>query len=849
MRHLAPPTPEEAQATLEKMLPRYPSGLPPERQRSLIDLRVTEDTKKRHRRSMAVGPYEDLPPHLRNHLIPNGMRLQSGKPDVPAHIDEQLRFQHQMTIETQRDLLMRRGFPQSHPLVSGEIPIHPELLGHLHFRVQSKTLPLGPEDFRRFLPEMHSTGMQSAFPYSTNDLAVIHNDLASERVAKVKRQKSQKDTSFNNSLQHEEMEAKKNRQSRSHSTDSRDKKPRPMSMVQQQTGSGWFNPQYVWQEVGADISPNRHLQHDQHWYMRERQDLQSLPPIGTMKDSGLGEEFGSQANLSRNDKNRSSFGMILKDKFQKNPNMYFPNTESPDYNKPKKGAKDEDLSDTDTLIHNMSEGSFDKESSVSGGRSIGSNLSNNSNRSSGKSSLSHDSMNGTPQMKRKTDSITTPKTPKNTSVRSSNPSVMLNKKTIRNYTPESSSNMLKQFEDKQRKSSETKNKKEKNKKRSEQQEIQPENQSSVEKMIEDFHRNLPPPAKEGETSIPFSDRDSMISGSHLEHPLNTLQGRQAAQTDTVSSQVSHWSVASSAASFDYHTVNSIDNRGRRVTNKNKDNSSRRKMSSSPSHLQPLMEGDYGSKEDMSPKGVRIPPEGASSDSQHPFVQRMEVKAVETKSNDRKQKPPRKQTPKNPALEEIQDLLDPPDKDDEFSTLRQLISEGRISGLNEKPPTFKPPTPPGSKHPPAATKKSKAPSPNPITSKTKQTEINSPSKRSPSATKSGDRPRKAREAPAPPDLNPPQATPEISFISGRRIHSVENLHEDEVEGSSRRKTKREERSEAVQRSTSMHMPRDFSEKQQKDAVAQLIADSTERKFKFNNIFKGIWKKKHYSFDLS
>ena len=35
----------------------------------------------------------------------------------------------------------------------------------------------------------------------------------------------------------------------------------------------------------------------------------------------------------------------------------------------------------------------------------------------------------------------------------------------------------------------------------------------------------------------------------------------------------------------------------------------------------------------------------------------------------------------------------------------------------------------------------------------------------------------------------------------------------------------------------------------DAVAKLIADSTERKFKINNIFKGMWKKKHYSFDLS
>lgn len=32
------------------------------------------------------------------------------------------------------------------------------------------------------------------------------------------------------------------------------------------------------------------------------------------------------------------------------------------------------------------------------------------------------------------------------------------------------------------------------------------------------------------------------------------------------------------------------------------------------------------------------------------------------------------------------------------------------------------------------------------------------------------------------------------------------------------------------------------------MAQLIADSTERKFKLNSLFKGIWKKKAYSFDL-
>ena len=48
---------------------RYPYAIPPERQRSMIDLRVTDDYKVNQRRSMAVGPFEDLPPHLRNHLV------------------------------------------------------------------------------------------------------------------------------------------------------------------------------------------------------------------------------------------------------------------------------------------------------------------------------------------------------------------------------------------------------------------------------------------------------------------------------------------------------------------------------------------------------------------------------------------------------------------------------------------------------------------------------------------------------------------------------------------------------------------------------------------------------------
>ena len=44
--------------------------------------------------------------------------------------------------------------------------------------------------------------------------------------------------------------------------------------------------------------------------------------------------------------------------------------------------------------------------------------------------------------------------------------------------------------------------------------------------------------------------------------------------------------------------------------------------------------------------------------------------------------------------------------------------------------------------------------------------------------------------------------------------------------------------------------DSREDQGQDAaLAQLIADSTEKRFKINNIFKVKWKKKNYSFDLS
>ena len=58
---------------------RYPYAIPPERQRSMIDLRVTDDYKVNQRRSMAVGPYEDLPPHLRNHLVRFSRHFWAGR--------------------------------------------------------------------------------------------------------------------------------------------------------------------------------------------------------------------------------------------------------------------------------------------------------------------------------------------------------------------------------------------------------------------------------------------------------------------------------------------------------------------------------------------------------------------------------------------------------------------------------------------------------------------------------------------------------------------------------------------------------------------------------------------------
>lgn len=56
--------------------------------------------------------------------------------------------------------------------------------------------------------------------------------------------------------------------------------------------------------------------------------------------------------------------MVLVDRFQNNPNMYFPDTPVSVSLAPGgplgTEKEEEDWSDADTLVHNMSEGSFDK---------------------------------------------------------------------------------------------------------------------------------------------------------------------------------------------------------------------------------------------------------------------------------------------------------------------------------------------------------------------------------------------------------------------------------------------------------------------------------------------------------
>ena len=690
-----------------------------------------------------------------------------------------------------------------------------------------------PDDYQRFKPEywlQNHNGTPN--PVAFTDLAVLQNERELKRRRELHRQNSQKHASRQhqqqespvaasdrhqnqhiennfNSLPWEEIiprriggvpvlpaaEQAREQELRNRSKSQDPRKPRG-NLFSHLSGSGWFNPGHVWREAEPDVRGlgAGNVKQQGHWLLKERDTpMVSMPPnIDTLRDSGIGlasEEQSHQQHhvLQRNEPKRSSFGMALKDKFNKNPNMYFPGPGSNDgsqksrskTNSPTKThtSIEEDISDTgkmrvnshylkipqsqtilflDTLIHNMSEGSYEKDGGSSEDHeSFGSAK---GSRSSGNSSLSpHNSMEGSPRMLQSQSMQFQPA--------SSGPSSGVNlmgpgKKTIRNYTPKESSNMLREFEDRRNTNSVDYRGERKNQSRSK---PRLERKSSVERMIDDFHRNLPPPGVENRQQNNQPEARLNTVGSAQTNVTNTTEnsasvggGKKASKNGTMNSQISNWSAASSAASFDYQPAGLGGLKKYKSTDL------------------PSLDED-----DDEPDFERVPPEGmaASVKGQSPtnfnhsptnFVQRIEVK-------NRSPSPAKQKSRKT-----REELLPPPppppppmpveEDEDEFSNLRKLISEGRIAGLNEKPPSFIPPSPPSSPKKEERSASSRRPSsakpPAPSTPKT------------PKSSHSVERgPSKKNPAPKPPTNSSNVSTPssEVKFVSSRaREPSLEDL---------------------------------------------------------------------------
>ena len=410
--------------------------------------------------------------------------------------------------------------------------------------------------------------------------------------------------------------------------------------------------------------------------------------------------------------------------------------------------------------------------------------------SSGTSSLSpHNSMEGSPRMITKSHSSKKPSSSPNKSIASSNytssgarslvalettssegkrlkSNTTSDKKTIRNYTPKESSNMLKELENLRNNSVDWRTKQNKksvanrNVAKSSPSEAKImeeksrsngstnlERKSSMDRMIEDFHRNLPPPppdpriASVAQSSLPNSSTNSSSnngrtnspstkdkkkqesvpkhpgrdisqakpdSSSVVPHPVTRqLLNSHSNKHGTLTSQVSNWSVASSsAASFDYQPGILPGSVPANVTSYN-----RRKSLSTDNLLPALSEVEYGSSKDnfggnspaelQSRIGERVPPEGCAAISSNspqpqntqPFVQRIEVKGSPSKPTPKKGE--RKINEKKSENQSSQDKSskEAEETDDEFSNLRKMIKEGRIAGLDAPPPSFIPPTPP------------------------------------------------------------------------------------------------------------------------------------------------------------
>ena len=653
-----------------------------------------------------------------------------------------------------------------------------------------RTIPMRPEDYQRFhpefwlnknspnVPQMSNASPQN--PVAFNDLAILQNELDLRRKREVHRQNSQKRETPGSSEQHSfqslpwediilspnQLRAMQERQMKKRE----EMAPNMTSFAAQEEAkrkrgsqnSSWFNSQKKESEV--DLS-GKNVKQNGHWFLKEKSpdQMQSMPPIvGTLRDSGIGEDGspqgvptpGTSSHLSRTGTGRSSFGIILKDKFQKNPNVYFPTEGRGSKVSNEDEDEGEDNSDTDTLIHNMSEGSFEKDGSSvsgSGSNSLGKG-------SSGTSSLSpHNSMEGSPRMAPKESGSQLHKS-------SNNPGVSMGKKTIRNYMPKESSNMLRELEDRRRKSAskQVEAKKSKEKKTSSKGAVvNKEKKTSVERMIEDFHRNLPPA-----DSVPaqVSDPDEESTTVMTAVP-STLTSKKTSKHGTMSSQASNWSAASSSASFDYQPMASGMRRHK--------SSSEQTMPALREVEMPQQQTGSRSGSRSSPQGERIPPEGASATPPPhagSFVHRLEVKSAAPNSNSSSAKrreekssgsSKKKENRKTFAGEDISDLLKAPsNEDDDFSNLRKLLSEGRITGLNEKPPSFVPPTPPATAKPaPGTPSKTSTGGESPTRRKSTKPPAPKPNRSQSQSRLVGDKPavvnrtpRKTKEAPKPPVQN-------------------------------------------------------------------------------------------------
>ena len=328
-----------------------------------------------------------------------------------------------------------------------------------------------------------------------------------------------------------------------------------LKQQQQQTPSKWLSQAKSMFTGGGKESGKRQQadpadlitgSQNGHWFLKEKSpaaaaasvggggaptDLHSMP-VGTLKDSGIGDDGGNNhgsqkqngSNLSRTGTGRSSFGIILKDKFQKNPNVYFPKEGeaedkatscSSEECEGVGNVEDEERRDGDDDDEDAGSSFFgEKECSLSSSSGKGSSMS------------PHNSMEGSPRM------LFSPSTTE----------VVMGKKTIRNYMPKESGNMLRELEN-QRKNRRDQEEKKETPPLAKQHSGKPEKKTSVERMIEDFHRNLPHPAAAKEP-------DGRSTAT------NTVNSKRngALVNGTMTSQMSNWSAGSSVASFDYHQV-------------------------------------------------------------------------------------------------------------------------------------------------------------------------------------------------------------------------------------------------------------------------------------------------------